>query len=286
MAIYEFSGLRFDASEGRLEKVGSDVQARLRPQVARLLGAFLQRPQTLIARDALCGAVWDEGTVIDFESGLAAVLRELRAELKALGAPDDLIETLPRRGYRLRATVERRELTSGWSPAGRKRLIGLSAALLLLIVAAILAWPEPQETRSPGSDGWVLAVIPFSQFGAPAQGPAQLDLLLADLLLVQLWEQRPADLNLLGRASLIPYAGRDNVAAAVARDLGVNLLIEGSVMFDRDMMSVSARLLEMPGGRIVWSETLNYHAEAAPGAAEIAAQLSESMISAWSAQTP
>lgn len=287
MSLYAFAGLRFDAADGRLSAASGTARTQLRPQVARLLSAFVEHPGSLIDREQLCRAVWDEGTVVDFESGLAAVLRELRAELKAVGAPADLIETVPRRGYRLRASVQRQQPGgSAWSKAGRKRVFGLTAALALLIVVGILAWPGGREPVAPIAQHWTLAVLPFSQFGEPAQGPRRLDLLLADMLLVQLWELRLPDVTLIGRASLAPYAGRDQIAAAVARDLGVNLLIEGSVVFESDTISVSARLLEMPGGRIVWSETRGYEAGAAPSAAEIAAELSASLVRAWSAPAP
>lgn len=279
-APYCFANLRFDPTDGRLEPMDGASSGQLRPQVARLLLAFLAKPQTLLERDELCASVWDEGTVVDFEAGLAAILRELRAELKNLGAPTDLIETVPRRGYRLNSPVRRELKSTGFSRAGRKRLLGLGLALLLLILAglhALLPSPAPPPQVMDRS----LAVLPFSQFGEAAADPRRLDLLIADQMLVQLWERELDRVILIGRASITPYAGRPDLAQAIAEDLSVDLLIEGSVVFDGGQVSVSGRMLEMPGGRIVWSHQIDHDEDELPPIAELARALVESLAESW-----
>lgn len=290
-----FAGLQFQPADGRLERIGHDRQRTLRPQVARLLIAFLDRPHTLISRDALIAQVWDEGSVVDFEAGLAAVLRELRAELKQLDAPEDLVETVPRRGYRLNADVERpagqgagspAAGPTGLSPAGRKRLIGYGLSLLVLIAAALIALQQRPEVLPPPEPGRTLAVLPFHQFGQPEQGARQLDLLLADQLLVQLWDHQPEGMILIGRASVSAYPDPAGLAAAVAEDLGIDLLIEGSIAFEADRASVSARLLAMPAGRILWSHHLVFEPDELPPTSQIAAMLAESLLALWPALNP
>lgn len=283
MAVYRFGPFVFDPREGRIEHRLSGRQTILRPQVARLLQALVQRPQEVIDRETLCRAIWDEGVVVDFEAGLAAVLRELRSEIKALDATQEWIETVPRRGIRLAGAVhvDRRERSV--SSRRRRWFVAVGVALVLVIAAiALLVWQQTRVAAPAGTASSTLAVLPFSQFGAPRAGRSRLDLLLADMLLVELWKQRPEGLTLIGRASLAPYAQRDNIAALVARDLGVNRLIEGSVVFeDEGAMEVSARLLAMPDGQILWSENRRYGAEEEVSASEIAAELVDSLVRAW-----
>lgn len=284
--VYAFAGLRFEPADGRLSSADGAVGTQLRPQVARLLLAFLARPRTLIDREQLCRAVWDEGTVVDFEAGLAAVLRELRSELKSLGAADDLIETVPRRGYRLNAAVERPSPTAGFSPAGRKRLFGLAAALVVLVLAGLFALHQGPSPPPPADAGRTLAVLPFTQFGEPAGETRRLDLLLADQMLVQLWEVQPEGIVLIGRASIAAFDGRDDLAAAVAANLGIDLLIEGSIAFDAGRVTISARLLEMPAGRIVWSQQLDYAEEEWPSVPAVARRLVEAMVAFMAPRLP
>ncbi len=287
-AVYEFAGLRFDPADGRLVRIDGAASTQLRPQVARLLLAFVTQPRTLIDRERLYRTVWDEGTVIDFESGLAAILRELRAELKRLEAPADLVETVPRRGYRLNSAVRHgpsgQAPRAGFSPAGRKRLLGLTLALVVLLMAGLFSLrqaPEPTAESTPESTERALAVLPFAQFGEAIDDPRQLDLLLADRVLAQLWERQLEGVVLIGRASLAPYQGRDDLAAAVAEDLGVDLLIEGSVVFDAGRVSISGRLLDMPGGRILWSHQVEHEQDEMPPVAELARVLVDSLVEGW-----
>ena len=281
MIVYRFANLVFASDRGVLARSDGTGERRLRPQVGALLAAFLEHPQTLIEREQLVRAVWDEAAVIDFESGLAAVLRELRAEFKELGAAQDLIETVPRRGYRLRVPVQRTEARAGFSPVARKRLFGLTAALVVLIVAVVLTWPGEPEPDGAEPREWTLAVVPFDQFGEPEEGPHRLDLLLADQLLGELWEHNLERVILIGRASLARYRSRDGLAAAVADDLGIDLLVEGSVTFEGHQMRVLARLLEMPGGQILWSHQFEHIGDDPPTAKVLAQVLADSLALVW-----
>lgn len=284
MTVYRFAGLRFDATMGRLSRPDQTDARSLRPQVSKLLVAFLDQPRTLLTREQLCASIWESSTVVDFESGLAAVLRELRAELRALGAADDLIETVPRRGYRVLAEVETGESERRFSPAGRKRLFGLLAALLLLSLLIILNRPGEEASKAPVEREPSLAVLPFQQFGEPAGAARRWDLLLADQLLSELWEQRLDQVALIGRASLAPYKSTEDLAVLVAQDLGIDLLIEGSVIFEQDQFTVLARMLAMPEGKVLWSHQLEHKGAQPPSAAVLAQVLADSLAAAWRAR--
>lgn len=289
MSRYRFDDFVFDASDGRLEQVASGAALTLRPQVARLLVELLESPHTVIDRDTLCRAIWGEGAVVDFEAGLAAIVRELRQALDQLGGAAALLETVPRRGLRFGATVTAASAAPGPSRArarskrpGRVALVaGLALAMALVWLLARWSMAPPASTVPAPMEAWSLAVLPFERFGAPSADQARLELLLADTLLARLWAAELEGVALIGRATLAPYASREDIAGAVARDLGVRLLIEGSIVQDEAGWRVTARLLDMPGGRVLWSDTIDW-----PGAAELpvresAARLTDSLAAAW-----
>ncbi|NHA15997.1 winged helix-turn-helix domain-containing protein [Thioalkalivibrio sp. XN279] len=259
-----FDEFRFDPADGRLEHLPSSRAVTLRPQAARLLLALLASAGNVVERETLYRAVWDAGTVVDFEAGLAALMRELRQALHDLGGRAVLLETIPRRGYRLRVQV-----SSGSDAAARlragdaERTRWLPWALVVLAGVLVLgvAWwlrapgPERMESEAAAMDvSRTLAVLPFQSY-EEGGATSRLELLLADALLAELWRAELADVVLIGRATLLPYAGREDVAGAVARDLGVGLLIEGSVTRDAAGWRVTARLLDMPAGQVLWSDT-------------------------------
>ena len=285
-----FDDFLFDPADGRLEHLPSGRALTLRPQAARVLLALLASPGDVVARETLFRAVWDPGTVVDFEAGLAALMRELRQALDELGGKAGLLETIPRRGYRLRVqrSSETREAArASPSAADRRRWVAWALVVMAGLIVLGAAWwfyaPGPGRADSGATATPVsrtLAVLPFQAYQQPDTAP-RLELLLADALLAELWHAELADVVLIGRATLLPYAGREDVAGAVARDLGVGLLIEGSVVRDAVAWRVTARLLEMPSGRVLWSGT-----ETAPAAAPLPVQavverLVASLGAAW-----
>jgi DNA-binding winged helix-turn-helix (wHTH) protein/TolB-like protein len=296
VARYLFDQFSFDSADGRLERIDSGVAVTLRPQVASLLRALLDTPRTVIDRESLCRAVWGEGAVVDFDAGLAAIVRELRQALEQLGGHASLLETMPRRGFRFGAEV-RRETGSApggntelrhagiREPAGHSRrwllLAALASAMLLAWLVARWANPPlaPLPPDVPGE--LTLAVLPFERLDDALGNGARIELLLADAMLVQLWQAELEDIALIGRATLLPYGSREDVAGAVARDLGVRLLIEGSIVRNGAEWQVTARLLDMPQGRVAWSETVSWRDLDSLPVRDTAKRLVESLGRAW-----
>jgi len=295
---YRFDAFIFDPADGRLEHAGTHESTTLRPQVATLLATLIESPRNVVGREQLCRAVWGDKAVVDFESGLATVVREMRQAFVALGGTAELLETVPRRGYRLRADVTPLDRSVGppggmtqapetGRPATRRTglfLLSLAGAVVL----AGLAWWLQKAPDPPAGDAGpgevALAVLPFERFGAPTMAATRLELLLADSLLAELWRADLRGVVLIGRATLRPYEGRQDVAAAVARDLGARLLVEGSIVRDEAAWRVTAHLLEMPGGRVLWLDTVESTADTLP-MRDIAAQLAESLARAWATQS-
>lgn len=284
---------RFDPADGRLEHVPSGRAVALRPQAGRLLEALLAADGGVVAREALYQAIWDKGTVVDFEAGLAALVRELRQALDQLDGQAGLLETIPRRGYRLRAgSATGPSVRQAAAPERRVPLRAWLAAAAAVLALAVTGWWL--AAREPGSsadapaptgpgDSRALAVLPFQAFEQAAATGPRLELLLADAFLSELWRAELPGIQLVGRATLMPYGDREDVAPAVARDLGVQLLAEGSLLRVGEGWEVTARLLAMPGGRVLWSETVSMPGGAQPPVAETVAALAASLREAWPA---
>lgn len=286
----QFGNFRFDPADGRLEHLASGRAVALRPQAGRLLQALLAAEGGVVPREALYRAVWDAGTVVDFEAGLAALVRELRQALDQLdGGSAALLETIPRRGYRLRSGPAPGP-APGAAASGQppRRGAWLAAALALAALAATGWWLASREPAAPGgapaqsgpAATRALAVLPFQAYDQPAEGP-RLELLLADAFLSELWRRELDGVELIGRATLMPYGDRTDVAGAVASDLGVQLLVEGSLIRAEEEWEVTARLLAMPEGRVLWSATAGMPAGTRPPVAATVTTLGESLAAAW-----
>jgi len=294
MQIYEFDDFQFDPADGRLARRAASAEVHLRPQVGKLLVRLLAQPQTVVDRDTLVAEIWGRGTVVDFESGLAALLRELRQAIQSLGGNPALIETVPRRGYRLRAEV-RQVGDSDRSTAALHRRRNNKAAMAVatisvITVAAFVAiavlldggtwWRTAAGPQKDPDRPHQLAILPLERFGDPDYPPVQAGILLADGILAALWRADLEQLELIGRAGMRPYASREDVVSAVAADLGVDLLMEGSTRFRPDGWQIDLRLLQVPPGRVVWSHTLEGDEPALPTGAA-ASVLVDQLAEAW-----
>lgn len=278
----QLANLRFQPDDGRLCGAGSEGDVHLRPQASRLLQYLIEHAGEVVARERLYEVVWGRETVVDFESGLAALMRELRQSIRTAGGPDGVIETVPRRGYRIDASLCRRP-----TPGRGQRRPVLIILLLMAVVAAgsyatwrMLHEPEPvaaADARNPG-----LAVIPFTVYDAGQALPEHVDLLLADTLLAELLSHPLEGLDLIGRASLKPYYDRTDLVSAVAENLGAELLIEGTVLTEPGRpWQVELHLLEVPSGRVAWSESIVGADQDPLSVRDVAAALAERLVRAW-----
>jgi DNA-binding winged helix-turn-helix (wHTH) protein len=103
-------GLRFDAYQvdlrtGELRKHGRKIRLAGRP--FQILALLLEQPGELLTRKELQERLWPADTFVDFEHGVNAAIQTLRRALCDSHKNPRFIETLPRRGYRFIAAVEK-----------------------------------------------------------------------------------------------------------------------------------------------------------------------------------
>lgn len=102
--VLRFGLFEFETQNGVLRKGGKRV--RLQPQPARVLALLVSRPGSLVTRDELRHAIWDDHTFVDFEHSLNFSVRQIRTALRDDAEKPRFIETLSRRGYRFIAPIE------------------------------------------------------------------------------------------------------------------------------------------------------------------------------------
>ncbi|UWZ82613.1 winged helix-turn-helix domain-containing protein [Occallatibacter riparius] len=104
---YRFGTFEADAATGELRRRG--IRVRLNAQPFQLLVMLLERPGELVTREEIAGALWPDGTFVDFEHGVNSTMNRIRDALGDSAANPRFVETLARRGYRFIAPVERAE---------------------------------------------------------------------------------------------------------------------------------------------------------------------------------
>src|SRR6266567_9300383 len=100
-----FGPFEYNDLSGKLTKYGTRL--RLQGKPLQILSLLVNRPGQIITRDELQRHLWGSGTFVDFEQGLNSAVNKLRQTLGDSADQPRYVETLPGRGYRFIAPVQR-----------------------------------------------------------------------------------------------------------------------------------------------------------------------------------
>ena len=150
----------------------------------------------------------------------------------------------------------RNQVESGGKAAGpgkkgnRRRgiLLGIAAAAVVLAVGFAVRSIFIQRAGPVDS----IAVLPLENFsGDPAQdyfADGMTEALITDLAKI-------GALKVISRTSVMRYKGTTESLPDIARELGVDAVIEGSVLLVGDRVRITAQLVEASSDRHIWAES-------------------------------
>lgn len=226
--------------------------ARLEARTMRLLVCLAERAGEVVSIDELIDDAWS-GVTVSQDSVYQAV-----ASLRRLLGDDPkhptYIETVPRLGYRMVATVreEPAAVTSEPTPSRRGGRSGLMwAAGAVLCVGLLVAFQfarKPPANMPPKS----VAVLPFHDLTEQmTQEP------FADGMTVELIDKLSKVPGLRVHAPMSPASlqGKRWTIAGMAKMIGVAYVVDGSVRKSGGSLRVVARLIHAEDEYVVWSHT-------------------------------
>lgn len=203
--------------------------AHLEPRAMDLLVYLAERAGKVVGREELLDAVWQRQFVAD--ATLSHAVAKLR---RALG--DDpqgacFIETIPKRGYRLVATIGKPTPAGGGE--GRARRAAVPAV-------------EPRPPALPG-----LAVLPFVDMSPGGDQEYLCDGVAEEITnaLACLAEMRVA-----ARTSAFAFKGARLDVREIGQQLGVDAVLEGSVRKAGGRLRITVQLVSVADGMHLWAE--------------------------------
>ena len=102
-----FGGFEADLRTEELYRSGRRV--RLPQQSFRVLAMLVERAGELVTREELRARLWPTGVLVEYDQAVNTAVKRLREALRDSAAAPRFIETLPKRGYRFIAAIERSE---------------------------------------------------------------------------------------------------------------------------------------------------------------------------------
>lgn len=270
----EFGPFSFDLDAHLLTRGGETLP--LKRQSAAVLALLVGSAGTVVTRTTIRDAVWRDRT-IEFDDGINACVRDIRRVLGDNSKNPIYIETIPKRGYRLKAAAT--SLPEKGQRASRRITMVAGAALLALVVAVALTVSHPKPAKLPGELDRI-AVMPFAATDKSASRPEQTE--QADALTSQFVAMLAEHQNKILVISVGElFAGDDKQPGMgdVSRWLSVDYLLAGTIVGGPDQQSLTLRVIRTDGYVHLWSKTLPLD-PADPAA--IARQIFSQMIEAAS----
>lgn len=206
-----FGAFELNLHTGELFKHSRKI--KLQTQSFLILASLLERPGEVLTREELCQKLWPSGLFVDFEVGLNAAINRLRSVLDDSPGKPRFIETLPRRGYRFIAPVER---------SVQERL---------------------PQIRS-------LAVLPLENLTGDVAQEYFVDG-MTDALITRL--AQVGALRVISRTSVMHYKGTRKKLPEIAKELNVDAVVEGSVIRSGSNVRITAQLVYAPSDLHLWA---------------------------------
>lgn len=258
---FELEGLRVIPPTG--EVAGPGGVAKLDPKVMAVLVLMAENAGRVMLRDDLVARLWPHAVVTD--DALTRCFYELRRQLAHAGGSEryrELFETLPKRGYRLNATV-RPDAPPG-VPAEpprqppRRRWLALAAmaAGLIAVAAALLYWNAPDRAEGPAAAATThaIAVLPFLDM-SEAKDQRYLADGVTEEILNHLAQAK--NLRVISRTSTFALRDESLDVPEIGERLGVDYVLEGSVRKSGTQLRITAQLIDVTTNSHIWSETYN-----------------------------
>lgn len=194
----------------------NDICLKAEEKPLKVLELLLKTPGDVVSRRTLCEKLWPNTTVA-YEQNLNTAVNKLRVLLRDSARRPRFIETLPGRGYRFVAFVER------------------------------------PERASSAMEKTILVVLPFENFGS-ADAKYFAEGLIEDLI-SQLAQLNPKRLGVIARTSANQYMGTKKSIHEISRELKADYVIEGSVRRERRRIRITAQLIGAKHQTHLWSAT-------------------------------
>jgi TolB-like protein/DNA-binding winged helix-turn-helix (wHTH) protein/Flp pilus assembly protein TadD len=221
------------------------------PKAMQVLVYLAEHADEVVTKERLMGAVWSDTFVTD--DVLTRCIFELRKAFEDDAKNPQIIETIPRSGYRLVAAVQSAEVEPGAVRATRRWPIALATVAGLMLLGLSLNVGNLRRRifqPIPAVAIHSLAVLPLANLSDdPEQeyfADGMTEELITDLA-------RISALRVISRTSVMGYKNGHKALPEIARELNVDAIIEGTVQRSGRRVRIAAQLIEARSDQHLWA---------------------------------
>ncbi|MGI9289486.1 MAG: tetratricopeptide repeat protein, partial [Pseudomonadales bacterium] len=277
ISAFSLGQYRIDPGANQIRGLQASVQVE--PKAMAVLCVLASRAGETISREELLAAVWPGRVVV--EETLTRAIGQLRAALSDNASKPSFIQTVPKQGYRLIASLEtepsqrERGRATATNPAAQanpdrepggpaRRYFLMGAGGLLLALLLMFWFSGPPPARAPSADAGPavsggatavaqpsIAVLPFRNLSADAESEYFAEGIAEELLNAL---AGVSGLRVPSRRSSFAFKAQSADLNTIASQLKVRHLLEGSVRRAGDTLRISAQLIDVKTDTTVWSQ--------------------------------
>ena len=277
---YHFGEFELDRERFELRRNGRAQKLERIP--LELLLLLAERQGAVVSRQEIIDRLWGKDVFLDTEHGINTAIRKIRQTLKDDPEQPRFVQTVTGKGYRFVAEKNGDSSSAGSASAPALEAappilpaepVGIlpevpraapnyrfltAAALLLILVAGTLVAIYAAGLRNrffPASRArqiHSIAVIPLTNLsGDPSQDYFADG--MTDEVITML--AKNTSLRVVSRTSAMQYKGVKRPLPDIARELGVDGILEGSIERSSSRVHMTAQLIYAPTDTHVWAES-------------------------------
>ncbi len=243
-----------------------DYEIKIEPKVMEVLLCLVKNAGQVISRQQIESAVWPD-VIVGYDS-LGSAIIKLRKAFKDDPRQPSIIETVPKKGYRLIPDI--RQIGVGdtakqvigkpespvpkYSPGNNVAVAAVIAVLILVVVSVILlVQSKTSNTVNTAARTQIpsLAVLPFKNLSDDPQQEYFSDGIASDLITDL---SKIDGIAVIARNSTFAYKNTDIDVRQIKEELDIDYVIEGSVRKVGSKVRISARLINASDGVNLWAD--------------------------------
>jgi TolB-like protein/DNA-binding winged helix-turn-helix (wHTH) protein/tetratricopeptide (TPR) repeat protein len=241
-----------------------DAVVHLRPKVMDVLVLLAAHAGEVVAKETVIDTVWAKSFLAD--TALSRAVFELREAFEDDAQHPRVIETIPKRGYRLVAPVADVAPCGPLAPAPSRTArprwtrYALATAGVAACLAASALWFAGRHPTSAPPDGEAaprrrMVVLPFDSLGSPED--AYFAAGITDEITGRLAAVR--GLTVISPSTAARYAGTAKSAREVGGELDVDFIVSGTIRWDRagatgGRVRITPRMVRTSDDVQIWAE--------------------------------
>ena len=270
-------GFELDCGAGKLRRSGRVLKLERIPTEVLLF--LVQQRGELVTREQIVEKIWGKDIYLDTDNSINGAIRKVRQVLRDDPEQPRFIQTITGKGYRFIAPVvnprvtdplvtdtdtEPERVIAGFqSPAvwfaQRRRAVLLGATILGIMIVLIAAggayfrWFDSRARPLRSGGRTMLAVLPFENLTGDAAQEYFSDGMTEEMI-TQLGSLDPDRMGVIARTSVMYYKHSQEQLPQIARELGVQYVLEGSVRRDANRVRITAQLIQMSDQTHLWAQ--------------------------------